>query len=189
MKNRALLNLEKISTACQYSSVSEFITENAELVVNSVFIKIQHIHRHPKAILVVTALLKHLPSEKFFVLQRLIQALLEKIDEFHHVAALPFVVVLGTIVRRLHQWHSKPVELIRIQSDPIKEAVSYLNPGCEGNSDENGDNRSEYVSGETEGNEEQSDLLKDEDQKEETVPEFVKTTVEVILCENIAVFY
>ncbi|XP_055340192.1 TELO2-interacting protein 1 homolog [Paramacrobiotus metropolitanus] len=128
--NRAKRTLSIVAATCGYSSASDLIKDNTEVIINPILIRFRHIHRHPKTVFAVRALISHLEVESMPVVAKLVQRVLEKLDEYHNVAALPFVTVLDAVVTRISQWYPVAPRPEQLKEDPIAAGVDYLMKGC-----------------------------------------------------------
>lgn len=181
VRNRAICVLKSIAASCGYESVSEMVTVNTEYVVNDIVLKLRHLPRNPKAAVTLRALLNHVRPTVLSLVIRIVRGVMEKLDEFHSMAALPFIGVLGAVVSKFKEWFPPTPEPKMIAFDSVKEALEYLKQGHFSDPSLDEVSECEVERERKELEEECSDVL--EEQKENEIPEYVQITVEVCACE------
>ncbi|OQV14791.1 putative TELO2-interacting protein 1-like protein [Hypsibius exemplaris] len=172
----ALQALKSLSRTYGYSSVSELIVDNMEYVTSTVLIRIRSLHRHPKTVFILQAALKLSSPDILPSIWKIVTFLLDKLDEFHSVAALPFVVVLAAVIRKIAEWNAATEPALTVAvPDRVDEAVRYLQEGCD--LQNTSTELDEGISGQ--GEEPIPDLAEEEEVEPE-VPTHVTFTVNIL---------
>lgn len=101
-----------------------------EYVTNTVLIRICNLRRHPKTIFLLQAALNLSSANILPSIWKIVTFILDKLDELHSVAALPFIHVLMVVVRKVGQWHAAVVLAVAdAVTDPIEDAVKCSEEG------------------------------------------------------------
>ena len=126
-------------------------------------------------------MLSYSNKEAITEVSRVVEVVLDKLDEFHHAAPVPFASVLLAVVVRIKQWFPPIKQSFAVrENSKVDEAVKYLRASYQEAASVN-DNSEEAKAEET--NVETDELDKEEfhenEEKKEEVPQHVKLTVEV----------
>ncbi|GAV07880.1 hypothetical protein RvY_17661-2 [Ramazzottius varieornatus] len=182
IQSTALHCLSQVAEACQYASIADLVCDNMEYLINDIVLRVRQLHRHPKTIFVLKAVLSYTDKNALPEVAHIVEVVLDKLDEFHHAAPGPFAAVLLTVVVKMKRWFpaSKKVPAVR-QDSKVYGVIRYLRTGyrdqTSGQTPNEGNEMNGTVADEEEVEEEGT--IETEEKKEE-VPQHVKLTVEIV---------
>ena len=174
--------LASLSQTYSYSSTSELISDNMDYLTNAILTRIRHLHRHPKAITVLQAALdQSTPGTVPPDVWKIVTFILDKLDDYHSVAALPFVIVLGVVVQKVAAatQNAVPVSISESIDSPVDLAVKYLKNGFNFPANEEEADENSTPSAQMDSSLDLAEQEQEQEEAEPEVPQSVLYTVEV----------